>query len=366
MASNMLGWPVLGSPLMAGQRGTFALVAAGPTGQSEELRALAHRIAAGHADEAADEVVLTGSVSRGLADEGSDVELLLVVPRLPQLTVAEVWVVAAGIEPTSPWESAELVYVAGRVQDTSVELIWFEEATIEALLEAAFAGQLVDHARLRSLEALEHGVALRGGRRLHAWQERLQAYPDELREALVRDSVDDWGGYTVDAYLRQAWRNDRYSNTRVVLEVTDDVLRLLFALNRRWEPSWKRIPELLAPLLLKPDPAAERIEAALAASDPRLALLTIFELARDAVALVGPEFDVSPARAWLDGAVARLQQQPVRVASASTASSLRPRFVGSSRTSSHSAARSGVALDLATTQRTVGYGVPKRGRRLFS
>jgi predicted nucleotidyltransferase len=278
-----------------------------PTGRSEELRELARCLAARLPDDAADEVVLTGSVSRGVADAGSDLELLVVVARLPPLTAAEVWTRAAGVEPTASWESAELAYVAGSVQDTAVELIWLEGAKIEALLEAAFAGRLVDHARLRSLEALEHGVPLRGGRRLRVWQQRLRAYPEKLREALVRDAVDDWGGYAVATYMRQASRSDRYSNTRVVLEVADDVLRLLFALNRRWEPSWKRIPELVAPLPIKPDRTAKRIEAALAASDPRLALLTIFELARDAVALVGPEFDVSRARAWLDEAVARLQ-----------------------------------------------------------
>lgn len=278
-----------------------------PTRRSEELRALAGRIAARLPEDAADEVVLTGSVSRGVADAGSDVELLLVVSRLPQLAVAKAWVGVSGIEPTSPWESTDLVYVAGRIEDTSAELIWLEESKIDGLLEAAFAGQLVQHGWLRTLEALEHGVPLRGGRRLQAWKQQLRTYPDELREALVRDSLADWGGYAVDTYTRQAWRNDRYSCLRVVLEVADDVLRLLFALNRRWEPSWKRIPELLASLTLKPERTAERIEASLAASDPRFALLTIFELARDAVALGGPEFDVSRATAWLDEAVARLQ-----------------------------------------------------------
>jgi predicted nucleotidyltransferase len=272
----------------------FAPVAMLPTGRSEELRTLARCLAARLPDDAADEVVLTGSVSRGVADAGSDLELLVVVARLPPLTAAEVWMRAAGVEPMSSWESTELAYVAGSVQDTSVELIWLARAKIDALLEAAFAGRLVDHARLRSLEAIEHGVPLRGGRQLRIWQQRLRAYPEKLRKALA-------------AYTRQASRRDRYSNTRVVLEVADDVLRLLFALNRRWEPSWKRIPELVAPLPIKPDRTAKRIEAALAASDPRLALLTIFELARDAVALVGPEFDVSRARAWLDEAVARLQ-----------------------------------------------------------
>lgn len=271
------------------------------------MRALAQRLADGLPLDAAEEVLLTGSVSRGVADDASDVELLLVAPHLPTVATAEHWARAAGVEPTSTWQSPELTYLAGQAQETLIELIWLEASGVDALVTQAFDGDLVDHERLRALEALEHGVPLRGGSHLRVWQARLQTYPDELRERLVRDAVDDWGGYIVTAYTRQIRRNDRYSLNRVVLEVADDVLRLLFALNRRWEPSWKRVPQLVEPLELKPERAGERIESALSVSDPRVAMLTIFELARDAVELVDPELDIGRARAWLDEVVEALR-----------------------------------------------------------
>lgn len=232
-----------------------------PTTRNEDLRALAQRLADGLPLDAAEEVVLTGSVSRGVADDASDVELLLVAPDLPTVATAEHWACAAGVEPTSTWQSPELTYLAGQAQETLIELIWLEPSRVDALLTQAFAGDLVAHERLRALEALEHGVPVRGGSHLRGWQERLQTYPDELRERLVRDAVDDGGGYIVTAYTRQIRRNDRYSLTRVVLEVANDVLRLLFALNRRWEPSRKRLPQLVEPLELKPERAGERIES---------------------------------------------------------------------------------------------------------
>jgi hypothetical protein len=270
-----------------------------------ELRALAERIVDLLPLEAADDVVLAGSVSRGVADAGSDVELLLFRDELPALDVARDWASRAGIEVTSLWESTEVGYVAGAADGTAIELLWLTPETLESLLERASAGELVDHRRLPVFEALQHGIALRG-LRLRMWQERLRTYPESLREALIHDAVDDWGGYLVGIYTRQAWRNDRYALRRVSLEVADDILRLLFALNRRWEPTWKRLPQLLEPLPLKPERTAERIEAALSA-EGREAMLTLFELARDAVALVPRELDVERARTWLDDAVELLR-----------------------------------------------------------
>ena len=46
------------------------------TPRSDELRALAQRVADALPAETAEEVVLTGSVSRGVADELSDIETI--------------------------------------------------------------------------------------------------------------------------------------------------------------------------------------------------------------------------------------------------------------------------------------------------
>ena len=48
------------------------------TARSDELRALAQRVADALPAEIAEEIVLTGSVSRGVADDISDIEMLVV------------------------------------------------------------------------------------------------------------------------------------------------------------------------------------------------------------------------------------------------------------------------------------------------
>ena len=50
------------------------------------------------------------------------------------------------------------------------------------------------------------------------------------------------------------------------------VLTIVFALNRVHQPTAKRLAARVAPLALKPDRLAQRIEEALAEPDPRRAL----------------------------------------------------------------------------------------------
>ena len=82
----------------------------------------------------------------------------------------------------------------------------------------------------------------------------------------------------VRAHLRDG---GRLPLSQLLAADMENVLRVLFAVNRTWEPSWKRLPTLVAPLALKPDRLAERIDEALVESSLRKAR----ELVRDTLAL---------------------------------------------------------------------------------
>jgi hypothetical protein len=77
------------------------------------------------------------------------------------------------------------------------------------------------------------------------------------------------------------------------------VLRIVFALNRVWQPTSKRLAARVAVLRVKPERLAERIEQALSEPDPRRALLTMTELQLDTVALAPDGPNVERARRWL-------------------------------------------------------------------
>jgi predicted nucleotidyltransferase len=67
------------------------------TARSEELRALAQRVADALPPEAI-EIVLTGSVSRGVADDVSDIEMLVVTEKNVSLEEAFELARRAGLE----------------------------------------------------------------------------------------------------------------------------------------------------------------------------------------------------------------------------------------------------------------------------
>jgi predicted nucleotidyltransferase len=220
---------------------------------------LAQRVADG-LPAAIEEVLLTGSASRGMADELSDVEMLLVGDELPP--VAEI---AAGLEVLDVDEMPDARgwrIVAG-VDGESLEMIAWTRTRTEERLDGILAAEIVDHIRIRTAEAILNGIALRTADRIAEWQQRLAAYPEALVEAIVLDAVGGLTETTPRAARAQLRRGGRLELAKLVIDDLEDVLRVVFALNRAWEPDWKRLPDRVAPLAVKPDRLAERVDDAL-------------------------------------------------------------------------------------------------------
>jgi hypothetical protein len=88
----------------------------------------------------------------------------------------------------------------------------------------------------------------------------------------------------------------------------DALLTIVFALNRVWQPTTKRLAARVAPLAVQPERLAERIDEALTERDPRRALLVMTELQLDTVALVPSGPEVVRARTWLAQAAGVLRR----------------------------------------------------------
>ncbi|MGZ4338786.1 MAG: hypothetical protein ACXVQ3_01900 [Gaiellaceae bacterium] len=226
--------------------------------RSEELRALAQRFVQS-LPVAVDEALLTGSVSRGEADELSDIEMLLVArdapPRLSELGV-EMW-------QEDFFENGTIAWYTALVEGEVLEMAGWTHARVKGRVEGILSGEIIDHARFRFAEALVHGVPLRSAGAIGRWQACLAEYPEALVEAIVHDASEEWLEHPlgVRAHLRPG---GRLPLAAMLADDLQNVLRIVFALNRVWEPSWKRLPELVAPLAVKPERLAERIDEALA------------------------------------------------------------------------------------------------------
>ncbi len=160
------------------------------TAKTEELRALAQRVADAFPPEVS-EVVLTGSVSRGVADEVSDVEMLVVTESPLSLEEAYVLARGTGLESLDSWGAQGLPAkrVSGYLDGQPFELIFWPRSFAEDEFESLLGGKLSS-----SAEAIANGVSLRKSGLLAEWQECLSDYPEELAAARIEEAALPWGG----------------------------------------------------------------------------------------------------------------------------------------------------------------------------
>lgn len=264
--------------------------------RNEDLRSLAQRVADAFPVELVEEVVLTGSVSRGMADEASDIEMLVVTCEPLGLEDCFGLARAAGLDELDTWgaQGGPVWRVSGYREWVPIELIWWPREYAEEQVDALLAGAMHSTA-----DALAHGISLRTSGRLAAWQERLGVYPSDLAVAQIEEAALPWGGFTPAGLLTLIRPGDRLALTEWMLDGAMRVLAIVFALNRVWQPTTKRVAVRVAPLSVKPDRLAERIEEALTESDSRRALLVMTELQLDAVLLAPSGPNVDRARIWL-------------------------------------------------------------------
>ena len=274
------------------------------TARSEELRALAQRVADALPPEVI-EVVLTGSVSRGVADEVSDVEMLLVTTEPIELETAYDLARGAGLEGLDTWGTQGLPAkrVSGYFEGEPFELIVWPRAFAKQELDALLGGKLSS-----SADALACGIALRSSGLLAEWQSRLSDYPEKLAAARIEEAALPWGGFTPAGLLTVIRPGERLSLLEWMFDGALRVLRIVYAINRVWEPTTKRLAARVEPLAVKPERLAERITDALTEPDPRRALAVMTELQLDTVRLAPSGPNVDRARTWLAEGLALLQE----------------------------------------------------------
>lgn len=241
-------------------------------------------------------MVLTGSVSRGVADDVSDIEMLLVTGEEVELGDCYEIAAACGITSLGTWgrQDVPTKRVSGYLEGVPVELIWWSRAHAERSVDAIFDGELSGTA-----DALANGVALRTTGLLARWQERLRVYPDELAHAQIEEAALTWGGFAAAGLLTIARPGERLALVERMVDDAARVVRIVFALNRVWQPTHKRLGARVEALEHKPERLAERIEVALTERDPYAALLVMTELQADTVALAPDGPTVDRARRWL-------------------------------------------------------------------
>jgi hypothetical protein len=288
------------------------------TPRTIELRAIAQRIADALPDDV-EEVVVTGSVSRGVADDVSDIEMLIVTSGQHELDECFALAAACGLTDLGSWgeQSVPTKRVSGYRESVPIELIWWSRAHAEAAIDAIFEGELSG-----SADAIANGIALRTSGLLAGWQERLRHYPNELAAARIEDAALTWGGFAAAGLLTLVRPGERVALLERMVDDAARVVRIVFALNRVWQPTLKRLDVRVGELQVTPDRLAERIEEALTEPDPHRALIAMTALQLDTARLAPDGPNIVRARQWLsDGLEILRRAQSASTASASSSAS---------------------------------------------
>ena len=273
--------------------------------RTDELRAVARRIADALPATAV-EVVVTGSVSRGVADDVSDIEMLIVTREQLELDECFAFAEACGLTRLGTWgtQGGPTSRVSGYRDDVPIELIFQSRAVAEGAIDAIFAGELTGTA-----DAMANGVALRTSGLLAQWQERLRVYPDGLAAAWIEDAALTWGGFAAAGLLTIVRPGERMALVERMVDDASRVVRIVFAMNRVWQPTHKRLASRVASLERKPERLAERIAEALTEPDPVRALLAMTELQLETARLAPDGPNIVRARAWLAEARGLLRER---------------------------------------------------------
>jgi hypothetical protein len=173
-------------------------------------------------------------------------------------------------------------------------MVWWSRDYAEAQVGAALAGEASSIA-----DALAYGLPLRTTGLLERWQAWLSEYPPELAAARIEDAALPWGGFAPAGVLTLIRPDDRLVLAEWIVDAAKRVLTIVFALNHVWQPTTKRLAARVAPLPIKPERLAARIDDALSERDSRRALLAMTELQLDAVLLAPEGPNIDRARRWL-------------------------------------------------------------------
>ncbi|MFQ3566731.1 MAG: DUF4037 domain-containing protein [Aggregatilineales bacterium] len=272
------------------------------TPESQRMYERAAALAATCPPELGREIAVLGSVARGLADAQSDLEIALWNVTLPPVTARAGWLADQGVTDLLVSESARSdgsFWIAGRLDGVPFEASWQTVAALEAALHRIAAIESFEREVLALAELIASAQPLRTVGWLARWQALLAVFPPALERAIIDDVAGRWARAERWAALaRLARRGECLLLAERLVAELDALLRLLYAVNRRWEPSRKWTLTLAADLPRMPARWRDRIKAVLCASG-----LEAVELCRalllDGLALVSPEIDTSVAQTAL-------------------------------------------------------------------
>jgi hypothetical protein len=266
--------------------------AAAPAADATALRrSLAARVAQAHAplDDGRMLAVLSGSVVEGLADERSDIDMSIVLTRLPDADALQAACVRAG---GTPWcwqvgdgEDGQRV-VAFHIDGIEAQIAYADHAALARDLDELLVAHNPDTPLHKLGEGLLKAEALAGADTLRQIQQRLAAFPDGLALAMVRHWLKEPTPWRAISQILH--RDAALWCRELLVQAAWNQLGLLAGLSRRYFTRFqlKRMHKLAASFAIAPPDLADRIESLLQAPLPQ-GFAQLHALEGEVLALVG-------------------------------------------------------------------------------
>lgn len=261
-------------------------------------------------DELIQGILLGGSPAHGGADRESDVDLLVIVAALPEPSRRAAWLATltgtavdvATLAARPRWEWDEFLIPVPDVDPEKWEpvglpggLFCVTEAEVETDLGRAgeFLTAGLDegvHSPVAAcLEDLAHGIILFDRRgRCAQWQDALSHYPGPARTRLINYHWREAEIALNEDLQRAVWRSDWLHAYDRRVEGVRHLVRMLFAVNRRYFRKAKALGQVLPTFEACPPRAWERLIAALGEPDHLRAAAMLLALAGEIIDLVEP------------------------------------------------------------------------------
>lgn len=246
------------------------------------------------------EILWAGSVAHERADAYSDIEQVFYVSTLPSREDRDTWLGPIGAErilhDAEPLPDHS-VWSTFRFRGVWTEAGWQLISRHDDLLRQIVAGEILDHSLLILAEMTNTARSLRTQGWLTRWQQALAPYPDPLQTRLVKDALEPWRfPNLLAARWAAAVREDPLALTERIVRDVHGILRILFALNRQWEPEWKWLTDITATLSVKPVALQERLAALVSAERAVDRIVGCFQLMQETLDLVPTSIDTEQAR----------------------------------------------------------------------
>lgn len=248
-------------------------------------------------------ILLTGSVAQDRVDAFSDIDLILYLTELPDLTeyqalVADAEASGGRLYGGAPPEGFALFKF---IDGVKVDLAYTPLAEAEQDLTAFLADPTVDDPnKLVIARGIRDGLALHGPEIIQDWQARLADCPPLLSERLVAANLRGYGRWVLTHM--GADRGDLLFLHEALVDASRRLLMMLYGINRRWPTGKVKGLRHAAPeLAIAPPDFAGRVEAMLTAN-PHQAVAELLALLEDTYDLVDrhmPEVSTAAARAAL-------------------------------------------------------------------